>query len=106
MKLINAYGSKITRGASGLVTCPSCRRRRRRDRAWYVARAGHPGALFVCPKCWSSVYNSYSANLLNTIRENGWWVYGNLMKYDFRAYYILTGDIGFGDYKEKRRGKL
>lgn len=70
-----------------------------------MVRNMNVGVLMTCPQCWSGMYNSYVPNLVNTLRENGWWIIGSLRKYDFRTYYLLTREVGFGDYKEKDRWK-
>lgn len=107
MKLVNAYGSKVTRIATGLVSCPCCKMRRRRDRAWYmVTNMKNVGILMTCPKCWYDLNKLHISNIMNTVRDSGWWIISSsLREYDFRTYYLLTKEVGFGDYKEKDRWK-
>lgn len=105
MRLMDVYGSKVTKKATGLVTCPRCKMRRRRDRVWCMLKLIDNGILMVCPQCFSGIYSSRIPNFMNTIRDTGWWVAGTLRKYDFRTYYFLTKEVGFGDYKEKYRWK-
>lgn len=85
VQIVNALGSKTTRGASFMIPCPVCHKRRQARRTWYNVRNTR---LVVCPDCakkyeveevkkicerqgWITVLENYNKYLMSTMYLRG-----------------------------------
>lgn len=87
VQLVNALGSKVTRGATCFVPCPVCHKKRQARHAWtYVCSP----ALVVCPQCFA-LYDVFQ--ILKICREQGWITsYPNYAQYEVNTMFMF-GDI-------------
>lgn len=98
MKLINAYGSKVRKVYSGLITCPRCKKRKRRSNVW---RWIPYDDTFVCSKCYENLLRpKFDVERRRVSDISGFGIYGETMKLNMRTYFLLTRNSVFGRKEE------